>query len=732
MTQVYKDIIRLTIDLKVGVKEAIAPIKQADNLSRVLRCQLINNGKPINLKGSQLLLYVVKADFKQCVINGVINESKTGIVDFELTEQSLILAEDIQCEIVKIDEGDVLLSFPIFKIGIDGALYDNELVESTNEFSALTALISNVASWENSFVGECERIEKEFDGKISKVNAQLSHEIDVERKRVDNILALPDGSTTGDAELMDIRIGADGTLYDNAGNAVREQVKTLQAEIENTTSMLSDNILNICNPQSIFSFQVENFVDGYWLNKYTPEAYQGWGYTKSFIIVKPNSTLYFRKTDTKDHHSNVVGASSIYVTEYDLSGGFIKQVATASSSGCVLTTSNNCHFIRLSMSLADLKRGIRHHIGYKDVTTITDNYKQGSYVEDKMTYGLSQMRFMQMLSPSVLVTTKTPIYIYPNNLLLNGNSFNVNFYLDDRTPLKQQKKRLYSETGYGTIKQYQLTAVVGNEPRSYYLYDNCFLRDVTIAINGIDSNSGSGVTKKVMFIGDSITAEGTYVKQVYDLFSDDVSNIELIGTLGGETNKHEGRGGWSAKTYCTQKSYNGNNNAFLNPSTNKFDFSYYMSQNSFRGVDIVFINLGINDLNENPYSDTNYANIINYYKQMISSIKAYNSNVKILCGLCILPANYEYNVSFLGQTDYIKKNRQLFIEQLQIGLNGLVTKFVPYFLCVDTENDFPTEKRAIDTYNTDLVEWCTDITHPKKSGYMKLGDMSYNYIKHLM
>ena len=157
MTQVYKDIIRLTIDLKTGVKEAIAPIKQADNLSRVLRCQLINNGKPINLKGSQLLLYVVKADYKQCVINGVINEGKTGIVDFELTEQSLILAQDIQCEIVKIDEGDVLLSFPIFKIGIDGALYDNELVESTNEFRALLQMVSKISEMENRITALEER-----------------------------------------------------------------------------------------------------------------------------------------------------------------------------------------------------------------------------------------------------------------------------------------------------------------------------------------------------------------------------------------------------------------------------------------------------------------------------------------------------------------------------------------------------------------------------------------------
>ena len=268
MAQVYKDIIRLTIDLKTGVKEAIAPIKQADNLSRVLRCQLINNGKPINLKGSQLLLYVVKADFKQCVINGVINESKTGIVDFELTEQSLILAEEIQCEIVKIDEGEVLLSFPIFKIGIDGALYDNELVESINEFSALTALISNVASWENRFVGECERIEKEFDGKIDEVNTQLSHkatkqELEIEKARIDTFTTLTEGSTTGDAELIDARTGADGVTYHNLGGAIRTQVTKLKENL-NELNKLSEKLssVSIIHKCSVSDERYWNFIVG--------------------------------------------------------------------------------------------------------------------------------------------------------------------------------------------------------------------------------------------------------------------------------------------------------------------------------------------------------------------------------------------------------------------------------------------------------------------------------------
>ena len=57
-------------------------------------------------------------------------------------------------------------------------------------------------------------------------------EIAVERARIDNLSTLSEGSTTGDAELIDIRVGADGTTYNNAGAAVRSQINNINAKIK--------------------------------------------------------------------------------------------------------------------------------------------------------------------------------------------------------------------------------------------------------------------------------------------------------------------------------------------------------------------------------------------------------------------------------------------------------------------------------------------------------------------
>lgn len=52
----------------------------------------------------------------------------------------------------------------------------------------------------------------------------LQTQIDIERARIDQFTNLPEGSTTGDAELADGRVGYDGITYANIGSAIRSQI----------------------------------------------------------------------------------------------------------------------------------------------------------------------------------------------------------------------------------------------------------------------------------------------------------------------------------------------------------------------------------------------------------------------------------------------------------------------------------------------------------------------------
>lgn len=75
------------------------------------------------------------------------------------------------------------------------------------------------------------------DGKSGAVDPLARLKIDVANQRIDTLTAIPQNSTTENAELVDVRVGAAGESFATAGGAVREQIARADDEEKHLWSL---------------------------------------------------------------------------------------------------------------------------------------------------------------------------------------------------------------------------------------------------------------------------------------------------------------------------------------------------------------------------------------------------------------------------------------------------------------------------------------------------------------
>lgn len=100
-----------------------------------------------------------------------------------------------------------------------------------------------------------------YDGKAGAYDLEARDRAAAAEARMDTFTQLAEGSTTGDAELIDIRVGLDGTTYANAGTSVREQIRNTRVIEVCAEEPTRDNTVMWINEDEDASFDVPEVKD---------------------------------------------------------------------------------------------------------------------------------------------------------------------------------------------------------------------------------------------------------------------------------------------------------------------------------------------------------------------------------------------------------------------------------------------------------------------------------------
>lgn len=263
----------------------------------------------------------------------------------------------------------------------------------------------------------------------------------------------------------------------------------------------------------------------------------------------------------------------------------------------------------------------------------------------------------------------------------------------------------------------------------YNKFNNEEITSKSFVLNVIEEKPVNG--KKVVFIGDSLTAAGYYGAEIQ--FNLSKGGIRSIGTQMAQVtldNKpfvlwNEGRPGWATCHYHMEIA-DYTLNPFYNPETGKFDFSYYMEKHmkpqGEDHVDAVSIFLGTNGVK----NEKNLDNV----KAMVQSVRDYDPNVIVLVNLLQMPAT-QTGYGYLGMASSAYENKfaammlnDKYVEAFDGVMDNVYVSELNFNF--DSKRDYATTTiPASARRKTTGITVQTNNVHPDPMGYMKFADTIY-------
>lgn len=333
--------------------------------------------------------------------------------------------------------------------------------ETLSGDSSLEAAAARVDGDGNTFINLKDRL----DTKDTNVRFQLAEkakqtDLEVEKARIDNIVALP--PTVDNAETTDIRIGADGVTYTSAGSAVRTQIGNVANDVDDIRGLKKITMIDGYNIN--LGVNIGTAVD------LTPSPISGWKYA----IVNCTSGDKFTVSGTGgvnprlwgfvDSNNNLLTRSTISITA---TNSII--TAPVGASKLIINSSTNdvshtgkANSISVSKSISDISVGygenlVEYAVGGNIKTGLTVGQAVNTAIEDVTNYihvvkacspgdkfkvngvgGVNPRLWAFVDSNNVLLSVQTDNFGYKTNTIItapdNSTKLIVNFDITTGNP----------------------------------------------------------------------------------------------------------------------------------------------------------------------------------------------------------------------------------------------------------------------------------------------------------
>lgn len=246
------------------------------------------------------------------------------------------------------EQADILGSAQVVLATEQVTLATEKATLATEKADAAAASETNAAASEAAVNG----VSTQLTTRMSAIETEQS----VQSARMDTFTSLPEGSTSGNAELADIRVGAAGTTYDTAGNAVRGQIGELKSD-------LSD-YKNGYEHMPIISGQYVNGSTGTFHND------NSWSRT-DYIDCSKYSTLVF-ENNTKESNYNAF---------YNGNKEFVSNLSLDKIGENIITVPQNAKYFVLSNLTSNLNEVLLKSKLNLDIDTISGKISSETDIE---------------------------------------------------------------------------------------------------------------------------------------------------------------------------------------------------------------------------------------------------------------------------------------------------------------------------------------------------------------